>query len=188
MLDNLSNNYCLISAPEKFQVSSMGFIVALICSCERNDEWKKCLWSVVVPFTGTHEPNKLTCSHLSGFIAQLVRAPHRHCRGHGFESCWRHLKFFRCTYGTIAEIVQQVWGSFLQLISQPHFPNISFTQGRKSFRDKQEYGNQDICYHIWGDRIDMSAFSIGFEVDIGYNCEVDVAEASVSSILLRLRI
>ena len=28
--------------------------------------------SLIVPFTGTHEPSKLTCSHLSGFITQLV--------------------------------------------------------------------------------------------------------------------
>ena len=39
-----------------------------------------------IPFTGKHEPNKLTCSSLCDFIAQLVRALHRHRRGHGFES------------------------------------------------------------------------------------------------------
>ena len=32
----------------------------------------------------SHEPEK--CSHLCDFIAQLVRALHRHRRGHGFES------------------------------------------------------------------------------------------------------
>ena len=31
-------------------------------------------------------PNKLTCSQLCDFIAQLVRALHRQRRGHGFES------------------------------------------------------------------------------------------------------
>ena len=36
--------------------------------------------------TGKHEPNKLTCSPLCDFIAQLVRALHRRRRGHGFES------------------------------------------------------------------------------------------------------
>ena len=72
-----------------------------------------------IPFTGTHEPNKLTSSHLSGFIAQLVSAQHRHRRGHGFDS--------RLTYETITDIVQQLWRSFLQFISQPHFANISFT-------------------------------------------------------------
>ena len=39
-----------------------------------------------IPFTGKHEPDKLTCSPLCDFIAQLVRALHRHRRGHGFES------------------------------------------------------------------------------------------------------
>ena len=32
------------------------------------------------------EPNKLTCSQLCDFVAQLVRALHPHRRGHGFES------------------------------------------------------------------------------------------------------
>ena len=41
-----------------------------------------------IPFTGKHEPNKLTCSPLCDFKAQLVRALHRHRRGHGFESRW----------------------------------------------------------------------------------------------------
>ena len=44
--------------------------------------------SYYIPFTGKHEPNKLTCSQLCDFIAQLVRALHRHRRGHGFESRW----------------------------------------------------------------------------------------------------
>ena len=38
------------------------------------------------PFTGKHEPNKLTCSQLCDFVVQLVRALHQHRRGHGFES------------------------------------------------------------------------------------------------------
>ena len=37
---------------------------------------------------GKHEANKLTYSPLCDFIAQLVRALHRHRRGHGFESRW----------------------------------------------------------------------------------------------------
>ena len=41
-----------------------------------------------IPFTGKHEPNKLTSSQLCDFVAQLVRALHRHCRGHGFEPRW----------------------------------------------------------------------------------------------------
>ena len=39
-----------------------------------------------IPFTGKHEPNKLTCPQLCDFVAQLVRALHRYRRGHGFES------------------------------------------------------------------------------------------------------
>ena len=34
-----------------------------------------------------------------------------------WESLGRELKFYRCTYGTVAEIVQQVWGSSLSLTS-----------------------------------------------------------------------
>ena len=41
-----------------------------------------------IPFTGKHEPNKLTCSQLCDFVAQLVIALHWHRRGHGFESGW----------------------------------------------------------------------------------------------------
>ena len=72
--------------------------------------------SLIIPFTGTHESSKLTWWHLSGFIAQLVSALHWHRKGHGFESCQRHLKFLGCTFETIAEIIHQVWGSFLQFI------------------------------------------------------------------------
>ena len=53
-------------------------------------------------------------SHLSGFIAQLKRTLHRYRTGHGSESRWKPLTFFRCTYEPIAARVQQVWGSFLQ--------------------------------------------------------------------------
>ena len=42
--------------------------------------------SYYIPFMAKHEPNKLTCSQLCDFIAQLVRALHQHRRGHGFES------------------------------------------------------------------------------------------------------
>ena len=70
---------------------------------------------LIIPFTGTYEPNKLTNWHLSGFIAQLVRALHWHRRGHQFESRWKHPKFSWCICETIAEIVQQLWGSFLKL-------------------------------------------------------------------------
>ena len=59
--------------------------------------WKKCYMNTAlhitflsydIPFTGKHEPNKLTCSQLCDLVAQLVRALHRHRRGHGFESRW----------------------------------------------------------------------------------------------------
>ena len=33
-----------------------------------------------------YAPEKLTCSQLCDFVAQMVRALHRHRRGHGFES------------------------------------------------------------------------------------------------------
>ena len=51
------------------------------------------------------------------FIDGNTRALHRHCGGHGFESHLGHLKFFSCICETITEIVQQMWGSFLQLIT-----------------------------------------------------------------------
>ena len=81
-----------------------GQFVGLMFSRERNVIWKKVRGSYLhlisntalhitflsydIPFTGKHEPNKLTCSPLCDFIAQLVRALHRHRRGHGFESRW----------------------------------------------------------------------------------------------------
>ena len=69
------------------------------------------------PFTGTDEPNKLTCSQLSGFIDQLTRALHQHRRGHGFESRWRRQKFFSCTYKTIILL-------HLSSKSEDHFFNV----------------------------------------------------------------
>ena len=81
--------------------------------------------SLSIPFTGTREPNKLTYSHLSGSMTQMLRALHRHRTGHGIESLGRELKFYRCTY-------EIVGASSLQFISQPHFLNVSFTE------------------HIWG--------------------------------------
>ena len=56
-----------------------GQFFGIMCSLERN-KFK-------------HEPNKLTCSHLRGFIAQLLRALHQHHRGHGFKPHWIHLNF-----------------------------------------------------------------------------------------------
>ena len=37
-------------------------------------------------FRGKHEAKKLICSQLCGFIAQMVKALHRHRRGRGFKS------------------------------------------------------------------------------------------------------
>ena len=93
----------------------------LSCKCEGHfliihlsNTVHKTFLSLIIPFMRTHEPNKLTCSHLSSFVAQLVRTLYWHCRGYWFESCWRCLKIFRYTYQTVTEIFQQVWGSFLQ--------------------------------------------------------------------------
>ena len=67
-------------------------------------------------------PTNWPWSHLSGFIAQLVRALHWHHRGHVFESRWRHLKFFRCIHeAIIIWLSNKVWGSFLKFISPQHF-------------------------------------------------------------------
>ena len=90
-----------------------GQFVGLMFSRERNVIWKNVICSARIissfdfkhrtaynilsydiPFTGKHEPNKLTCSPLCDFIAQLVRALHRHRRGHGFESRWVTWTFF----------------------------------------------------------------------------------------------
>ena len=84
---------------------------------------------LIIPFTGTYETNKLTCWHSSGFIAQLVRE-----LGHGFESRWIRLKIFRCTNETIAEIVQLVWRSSLQI-------HISTTR-HKQFFYRHEWQSQ----------------------------------------------
>ena len=69
-----------------------------------------------IPFTGKHEPNKLTCSQLCDFVAQLVRALHWHRRGHRFKSRLVTL-IFQVTWDNCLKIVQQVWGSYLHLIS-----------------------------------------------------------------------
>ena len=50
------------------QVNLLGSCVLMMG--ERNVCW------TCVPFTGTHKPNKVTCSHLNGFLGQLKRALH----------------------------------------------------------------------------------------------------------------
>ena len=74
--------------------------------------WTITLPSYYIPFTGKHEPNKLTYSQLCDFVAQLVRALHRHRRGHGFESRW-----VTWVFQAHETIVQQVRGSYLHLIT-----------------------------------------------------------------------
>ena len=62
--------------------------------------------------------------HLKNF--ELVRALQRHRRGHGFESP----NIFQVhIWDNRWEIVQQMWGSFLQhqFISPPHFTNTYFS-------------------------------------------------------------
>ena len=75
-------------------------------------------FSLIIPFTGTHEPSKLTWSHLSGFIAPSWQAS---CTGFAevmdsnpVEDTWN--SSLKCTYETIAEIIHQVWRSFFQFI------------------------------------------------------------------------
>ena len=55
----------------------------------------------------------IVTSQLCDFVAQLVRALHRHRRGHGFESVVS--KFFRFMR-QLLKTVQQVRGSYLHLI------------------------------------------------------------------------
>lgn len=74
----------------------------------------------IIPFTRTREPNKLTCWSLSDFKNRLVWALHRHHKGDGIQSRWRHPKKFKvhlwanclnCT--TSVRIISSI-------ISQPH--------------------------------------------------------------------
>ena len=62
MLDNLTN---------KFQMSSMRFEHMTIAMPLH--ALTQTILFLIIPFTGTYETNKLTCSHSTGFIAQLVR-------------------------------------------------------------------------------------------------------------------
>ena len=76
-------------------------------------QWSHMYWS--------NDPR--TCWAIEAIVSSVhqVSSP-------GFEamkSRWSHLKNFRCIYETIASIVQQVRGSFLQFISKAHFRNTS---------------------------------------------------------------
>ena len=65
-----------------------GQFVGLMFSRERNVIWKSCYMQCGVWNQMKIWSSHLTCSPLCDFIAQLVRALHRHRRGHGFESRW----------------------------------------------------------------------------------------------------
>lgn len=103
------------------------------------------LWieEMFLALAGKFEQLSYTCTwkfqvSLSGFqpMSHLLRRLNLHHRGHGFNFHWRHLKFFRYTGKTIAQIVLQVQESFklsstredhfLQFISKLHFTKISF--------------------------------------------------------------
>ena len=92
---------------------SPGQSIGHMCSCERNDEWKRCLQSVVERWI---EPMILTSSGLCQGSSHIW-ALYRHRRGHGGEYSWRHLNFLRRTNETIAEIIKKVWGSLLQFMT-----------------------------------------------------------------------
>ena len=70
LLDNLSN--CLIFAPEKFSdcLASVRIISAIHLSTTLH---KHAFLSLIIPFTRAQQI-LLTCSHLSGFIAHLLRS------------------------------------------------------------------------------------------------------------------
>ena len=117
-LDNLSDR--LICAAEKCRVSSTGLEpmtsampmhIGHMCSCEGNDEWKlaKCCWEM----NWTNDPHNFWT--ISGFFSHMSPAPTS--QRSWYEYNWRHLKNFSRTNETIAEIIQKVWGSLLQLIT-----------------------------------------------------------------------
>ena len=96
-------------AEEKFQVKVRlieEMILTLAGQSQRLSNWPAHIWE------------HLSClEHCAGIAEVMGSNP--------VEDTW---KFFRCTYEKIAGIVQQVWGSFLQFISQPHFTSISLTK------------------------------------------------------------
>ena len=58
-----------------------------------NQLFKYTLISFIESITGTNEPNKLTCSQLSGFKVQFLVHCTSIAEGHGIESRWSHLIF-----------------------------------------------------------------------------------------------
>ena len=67
---------CLVEETWKFSAAHMKNSLRLSSKCEEHffnsslRHTSQRFLSLIIPFTGTHEPNKLTCSQLSGFIAQ----------------------------------------------------------------------------------------------------------------------
>ena len=79
-----SNEDMILALAGQFKLLSHEFIAYL--HLISNTALHITFLSCDVPFTGKHEPNKLTYSQLCDFVAQLVIALRRHRRGHGFES------------------------------------------------------------------------------------------------------
>ena len=94
---------------------------------------------------GKHEPNKLTCSPLCDFIAQLVRALHCHRRGHGFESRWVTwiFRFMRQLLKLSSEYEDHIFIWFVYHVPGRHLLSSVKTlyQGFLS--------NDNINFHIW---------------------------------------
>ena len=110
LLDNLCD--CLICAPVKFQLSSKRF------------DPMTCTMPVQSSHHLSHEATQirvgqfvwLTCSVKGMLSERNFMTCGWEMNGHGFESRGRYLKFFRCTYERIIDIVLQVLRSFLQRI------------------------------------------------------------------------
>ena len=68
--------------------SRAGQFVGLMFSRERNVIWKKCYMQCGVLKSNEDMILALAGQFKQDFIAQLIRALHRHRRGHGFESRW----------------------------------------------------------------------------------------------------
>ena len=79
---------------------------------------------------------------------------------------WSHSDVSRsiCERNTWTQQIDlQVWGSFLQFISQPHFTNISFTQVLMSFQ-KSNY----VQTYVWIDRSPKMHYVIMMQLNLKY--------------------
>ena len=126
----------------------------------RNVVWKKgyitllsyvlcyiTLLSYDIPFTGKHKPNKLTCSQLCDFIAQLVRALQRHRRGHGFESRWVTWIFSGSRDNCL--ISQQVRGSWVLICLTNLAGNQSNWYNWPTFHNMSHEFTLNFCDMTW---------------------------------------